>query len=568
MEVTITRATQKTVSPEDNRQFRVCAYCRVSTDKSDQWNSLEAQKKFFEIEFERNPSWIPCGIYADEGLSGTTLEKRDAFNDMLTIARAGEVDLIITKEVSRFSRNLVDTITIVDELAKKGVFVLFLADRINTAIPEERDRLDQLALYAQQESKRTSQRVRWGHQRCMERGVIFGRKDMYGYRIVRIGKGPQTFEIIEEEAEIVRKIFTWYDQGDGTHVIAKRLEQMGVRSKHQNGWSNTVILRILRQEKYVGDLAQGKTFTPDPMTHKKKYNRGESDAFYIKDHHPESAIIERELWDRVQKRLAENSPSDEVKAKHNNRYWLSGKVFCGICGERYVSLQKKQKYTPYKAWVCFANHSRGLQKEIVNDLGETITVGCNGKRVNERVLLTALKDLLTYYLREEKDNLIRDILARANKVQTKKVRIAELKSLENKLVGIKAKKSKLLDKFLDETVSKPDYISKNAELDDQMEVIQAKINELNSNEKAKEEIAALMAMKQQIEEMVAFNDTELNETAFARVTKRIVVHPENVLEIHLSFLPTPVYLQYRTEGKGKHYNAVFDVLPTAAPSDK
>ena len=272
MEVTITRAKKIPMTPSDEKTLRVCAYCRVSTDKTDQWNSLEAQKKFFEVEFERNPNWVNCGIYADEGISGTTLEKRDAFNDMLTVARAGEIDLIVTKEVSRFSRNLVDTITIVDELAKKGVFVLFLADRINTAISEERDRLDQLALYAQQESKRTSQRVRWGHQRCMERGVIFGRKDLYGYEIKRIGKGPQFFEIIEDEAEIVRKIFGWYDQGDGTHVIAKRLEQMGIKSKYQNGWSNTVILRILRQEKYVGDLAQGKTYTPDPMSHKKKYN--------------------------------------------------------------------------------------------------------------------------------------------------------------------------------------------------------------------------------------------------------------------------------------------------------
>lgn len=561
MEVTITRAKKIPMTPSDEKTLRVCAYCRVSTDKTDQWNSLEAQKKFFEVEFERNPNWVNCGIYADEGISGTTLEKRDAFNDMLTVARAGEIDLIVTKEVSRFSRNLVDTITIVDELAKKGVFVLFLADRINTAISEERDRLDQLALYAQQESKRTSQRVRWGHQRCMERGVIFGRKDLYGYEIKRIGKGPQFFEIIEDEAEIVRKIFGWYDQGDGTHVIAKRLEQMGIKSKYQNGWSNTVILRILRQEKYVGDLAQGKTYTPDPMSHKKKYNRGESDSFYIKDHHPESAIIERELWDRVQKRLIENSPPDDVKTKHNNRYWLSGKIYCGICGERYVSLPKKQKYTPYKAWICFANHQRGLRKEIVTDLGETITVGCNAKRVNERVLVIALKDLLTYYLHDEKDNLIREILARVSKVQTQKIRTSDIQKLERKLEGIKTKKSRLLDKLLDETVSKTDYTAKNNELNDQMEIVQAQINDLNSNSKAKAEIAELMAMKQQVEEMAELNDADINEQLFGRVTKRIVVHPGHVLEFHLSFLPESVFLKYETTGKGDKYNAIFDVIP-------
>jgi DNA invertase Pin-like site-specific DNA recombinase len=561
MEVIITRATKKPTTPSDEKPLRVCAYCRVSTDKTDQWNSLEAQKKFFEVEFERNPNWIHCGIYADEGISGTSTEKRDAFNEMLTVAKAGDIDLIVTKEVSRFSRNLVDTITIVDQLAKKNVYVSFLADRINTAIPEERDRLDQLALYAQQESKRTSQRVRWGHQRCMERGVIFGRKDMYGYKINRVRKGVQAFEIIEDEAEIVRKIFGWYAQGDGTHVIAKRLEQMGVKSKYQNGWSNTVILRILRQEKYVGDLAQGKTFTPDPMTHKKKYNRGESDTFYIKDHHPESAIIERELWDRVQKRLIENSPSDEVKAKHNNRYWLSGKVYCGICGGRYVSLPKKQKHTPYKAWICFANHSRGVKKEIVNDLGETITVGCDAKRVNERVLLIALKDLLTYYLRDEKDNLINAILERVTKVQTQKVRTSELEKLQRKLDGIKVKKSRLLDKLLDEIVSKADYTAKNSELEEQMEIIQAQINELNSNSKAKAEIAELLAMKQQVEEMAGLDDADINEVLFGRVTKKIVVHPDNILEIHLSILPEPVFLKYETTGKGTEYNAIFDVVP-------
>ena len=561
MEVIITRAKKIPMTASDEKPLRVCAYCRVSTDKTDQWNSLEAQKRFFEVEFERNPNWIHCGIYADEGISGTSTEKRDAFNEMLTVAKAGGIDLIVTKEVSRFSRNLVDTITIVDQLAKKGVYVSFLADRINTAIPEERDRLDQLALYAQQESKRTSQRVRWGHQRCMESGVIFGRKDMYGYKISRVRKGVQTFEIIEDEAEIVHKIFEWYAQGDGTHVIAKRLEQMGVKSKYQNGWSNTVILRILRQEKYVGDLAQGKTFTPDPMTHKKKYNRGESDTFYIKDHHPESAIVERELWDRVQKRLIENSPPDEVKAKHNNRYWLSGKVYCGICGGRYVSLQKKQKYTPYKAWICFANHSRGMQKEIINDLGEAITVGCNAKRVNERVLLIALKDLLSYYLRDEKDNLIKTILARVTKVQTQKVRTSELQKLERKLDGIKVKKSRLLDKLLDETVSKTDYTAKNSELDEQMETVQAQINELNSNSKAKAEIAELLSMKQQVEEMAELDDADINEVLFGRVTKRVVVHPENVLEIHLSILPEPVFLKYETTGKGAEYNAVFDVIP-------
>ena len=384
--------------------LRVCAYCRVSTESWDQANSLEAQEIFFAEQFKKNPDWINCGIYSDDGISGTTLEKRDAFNAMIACAMAGDVDMIVTKEASRFSRNIVDTITIVKKLLEKGVCVFFINDRINTGAPEELSRLAQVALYAQHESQRTSERVKWGHKRRMEAGCVFGRKDMYGYSITREGRGPHKFEIIEEEAEIVRKIFEWYDQGDGTHIIAKRLEKMGVKSKYQNGWSNTVILRILRQEKYVGDLYQGKTYTPDSLTHKKKYNRGQSSRVNITNHHPDQAIISRELWDRVQRRLIENAPPEEVKIKHNNRYWLSGKVFCGICGGKYISMTKKQKTIPYKAWACYANNHRGKRKEFTNDLGETYMVGCDNKRVNERVLEQALKDLVAYWLKDNSAN--------------------------------------------------------------------------------------------------------------------------------------------------------------------
>ena len=557
MELTITRA-KKTIPSE--KKLRVCAYCRVSTDKSDQWNSLESQKKFFETEFERNPEWIPCGVYADEGISGTTLEKRDAFNKMIRRAKSGEIDLIVTKEVSRFSRNLVDTITIVNDLARRGVYVYFLSDHINTAVPEERDRLDQLALYAQQESKRTSTRVRWGQSRCMERGVVFGRKDMYGYVIHRDEKGTQTFEIIEDEAEIVRKIFGWYADGDGTHVIAKRLEQMGVKSKYKNGWSSTAVLRILRQEKYVGDLKQGKTYTPDPMSHKKQYNRGESDSYYIKDHHPESAIIDRGLWDKVRNLLEKNAPSDEAKAKHNNRYWLSGKVFCGLCGGRYVSFTKHQTNTSYKAWICFANHQRGNRKTITNDIGESVTVGCDAKRVNEKVLTLALHDILTVFLRRAKDDLVGEILESVKKLQSGKSSEKQLQKLRANLDKLNERKSRLLDVLLDGVITKDEYNKKHKELCDQIDEIQKKIKECSNDDKVKTETAALYEFKRSVEEMASLKDEEINEQLYARVTEKIIVHPENVLEFRLRFYPAPIFLQYRTTGKGENFDAEFTVI--------
>ena len=566
MELTIKRATKAPRTPSEEKPIRVCAYCRVSTDKDDQWNSLEAQKKFFEVEFERNPNWIPCGIYADEGISGTTLEKRDAFNKMINIAKSGDIDLIVTKEVSRFSRNLIDTITIVDELARRKVFVYFLADRIHTGVDEERDRLDQLALYAQQESKRTSQRVKWGHQRSMERGVVFGRKEMYGYEIKREGKrGPQYFVIIEEEAEIVRKIFEWYDQGDGTHVIAKRLEQMGVKSKYQNGWSNTVILRILRQEKYVGDLIQGKTYTPNPLDHKKKYNRPvddkvPSDMYYTKDHHPESAIIDRELWDRVQKRLIENAPPDEVKKKHNNRYWLSGKVFCGVCGDKYISMTKKQKGSTYRAWTCYANNHRGKRKLFTNDLGESYMIGCDNKRVNQRVIEQALKDLVTYWVKDNSSALVQQILDDMKTVQSQKMKTAEINKLRKKQETLMARKSKLLDRYLDGIIPEEEYSLKLREISGDLKDISDQLTELTSDRKAKDELAALQVMREEIERMVNLDDDEINDKLFAKITKKILVHPNRILEFHTTFFPRPIKLQYTTKGRGEEYTAIFDVI--------
>lgn len=558
MELKVTPAQRPVVEGKD---IRVAAYCRVSTDSADQSNSLESQKNFFQKEIQRNPNWIDCGIYADEGISGTTLDNRKEFKRMIDHAKAGNIDLIVTKEVSRFSRNIVDTLTIVNELAKIGVFVYFMADCITTSNPEERERLDQLALYAQQESKRTSKRVRWGHQRNMERGVVFGRKNMYGYDIVRDGnRGPQRFEIIEEEAAIVRKIFQWYSEGDGTHVIARRLEQMGVKSKYQNGWSNTVILRLLRNEKYVGDLAQGKTYTPDPMTHKKKYNRGGSDLYYITDHHPESAIISRDLWNLVQQKLKENSPSEEAKAKYNNRYWLSGKVYCGVCGEKYISMVKKQKTGTYRAWVCYANNQRGKRKTIVNDLGESMVVGCDNKRVNERILFQAVKELLQYLLRNDTDALIRDIVQLRQKTKDQKPNAKEIKKLEATLERARNRERTLLNMRMDNEISARQFKEQNEILNEEIESLLAAIKELQSEDRIRDELLLLEQMEAEIRKYASLSDNDFNEELFARVTKRIVIYPDKEIEFFFSFMTRPIRVRYEAFGRRENYTAEFDVI--------
>lgn len=553
---------KRLLKTEDDQPRNVCAYCRVSTDEFDQRNSLVAQKQFFQRYFSQHQNWTNIGIFADEGLSGTSLEKREEFNRMLALARYGGVEIILTKEVSRFSRNVKDLLNIIEELRAKGVYIWFLSDDINTEKNDYRERITQIATNAEQESLRTSRRVRWGQQQRMEQGAVFGRKEMFGYNIVRDENGIQRFVIIEEEAEIVRQIYQWYASGDGTFTIAKRLQQMGVKTKrYKNGWSNTVILRLLRNEKYVGDLAQGKTYTPDPLTHKKKYNRGDSISFYITDHHPEAAIVSRDLWDKVQKRLKENEPSDEVKAKHSNRYWTSGKIFCGCCGNSYISVRKKQQNGLYKAWECIENHERGLPKQIVNDLGEVVSIGCTGRRVNERVLAMALHDIITQLIIPHKQAICDTLRADFAALTKPKDNRAQITAVEKKLEKKREKIVSLTDNYLNGIVPELAYTATSKRYQDEIKELELNLAQLKQEGiTAAMEASAYTDYIAQIERIVALSDEEINEGLYERVTKKIVVHPEQVLEIHLTFMAKPIFLRYKTQGRGATYTAIFEIL--------
>ncbi|MBQ6825200.1 MAG: recombinase family protein [Clostridia bacterium] len=560
--VEVTEPIETTLKTDENKPHRVCAYCRVSTDETDQKNSLKAQKEFFERYFKTHPHWTNVGIFADEGLSGTSLEKRDAFNRMIFEAKRGNVDFILTKEVSRFSRNVRDIMQIVEDLENIGVYVWFLSDDINTERVEDRSKLTNLANIAEQESIRTSNRVRWGHQQRMQQGVVFGRKEMYGYNIVKDDFGIQHFEIIPEEAEVIKNIFEWFASGEGTHRIARRLEQQGITTKrYKNGWSTTVILRILRNEKYVGDLIQGKTYTPKPLKHKKKYNHGESRKYTIRDHHKESAIISRELWDKVQKILEEKAPSEEIKAKHSNRYWTSGKIYCGLCGQRYVSYVKKQKNTPYRAWVCFENHQRGNYKQITLDTGVTTTVGCNALRVNDRVLKIAVHDIVTEYIIPHKETILAEMRKEIAELSKPQDHTRKIASLEKQIEQAQQKINKLTQGWMDGIVPENAYKMNIGTANAHYEELQAELRKLQAeNNSASAEVEIYEEYIEQLQSILSLTDDELNDAFYERVTKQIFVYPLNLLEFRLSFIPMPIYMQYMTSGRGKDYKAEFTIL--------
>lgn len=365
--------------------IRVAAYCRVSTDSQDQANSLASQERFFREYISRNPDWQLAQVFVDTGITGTSTKKRAAFHQMINQAMSGEFDLILTKEISRFARNTLDSIYYTRKLKECGIGVLFMNDNINTLDPDAELRLTIMSSIAQEESRKTSDRVKWGQKRSMEQGVVFGR-DLLGYD-VRNGK----LYINEEGAEIVRLIFhKFVNEGKGTHVIARELREAGIKtSTYMKHWSNTVILRVLRNEKVVGDLIQKKTYTPNYLTHEKKYNRGEEEFVIIRNHH--EPIISRELFDRAQQELMRRSPSAQQKAKHSNRYCFSGKIKCALCGHSYVSRTKKRKDgSIYKTWRCYQAATYGKQHLDKNGT----QIGCNSPTIREADLKLILQKII------------------------------------------------------------------------------------------------------------------------------------------------------------------------------
>lgn len=400
---------------KSERKKKIAAYCRVSTDRDDQANSFESQQRYFRRYIEHYPEWELYEIFADEGISGTSTKKRKQFNRMIECALNGEIDLIITKEISRFARNTLDSIYYTRELKKHGVGVIFMNDGINTLDGDAELRLSIMASIAQEESRKTSERVKWGQKRQMEQGVVFGRS-MLGYD-VKNGK----IYINEKGAEVVRLIFHKFaNEGKGTHVIARELAESGIHPMRVKEWSNTVILRVIRNEKYCGDLVQKKTYTPDFLSHEKKYNTGQEEFVIIKNHH--EPIISRELFEKANRILDAKSLSQEGKAKHSNRYLFSGKIKCGRCGSSYVARYKKHKDgSTYKAWRCYQSTKYGKK-------------GCScGSIRNEEVVY--LMYLVCKELKLNREKIVSNLLKTIDAVFSMDTRIESINDMQHELIS-------------------------------------------------------------------------------------------------------------------------------------
>lgn len=342
---------------------RVAAYCRVSTDLGDQANSFASQKLYFQQYIESRQDWTFAGIYADEGITGTSTVDRTGFLKMISDAQEGKFELLLTKEVSRFSRNILDAVSYTRKLKSTGVGVVFIGDGISTLDSDAELRLGIMASVAQEESRRTSERVKWGQRRRMERGVVFGRS-LLGYD-VRGGR----LTVEPKGAETVRMIYDLYTrEGMGVRKIAETLTLLDIRtSTGSSAWSGAAILKILRNEKYCGDLRQRKTITVDYLTHKKVKNTDNDDMIWLKNHH--EPIVSRDIWVKAQAELTRRAPwvkpaaydttapFNNIAAEasqplaHGSRYPLSGKVKCSGCGAVCLCRTRKRcDGSGYRVW--------------------------------------------------------------------------------------------------------------------------------------------------------------------------------------------------------------------------
>lgn len=510
--------------------MKVAAYCRVSTDKDDQANSFESQQRYFREYIERQPEWDLYDIYADEGISGTSTKKRGAFNRMINDARLGRLELIITKEISRFARNTLDSIQYIRELKKMGVGVLFMNDDMNTLNESSEFLLTLKASMAQEESRNTSQRVKWGQSRRMEQGVVFGRS-MLGYD-VKDGK----MSVNPEGAEIVKLIFAKYVyERKGTVTIAKELREAGYKTlSGKVQWRNTVIVKILHNEKYCGDLLQKKTITPDYLSHQKKYNHGEEEFVFLKDHH--QPIVDRELWVAAQREIERRDLDGKHGTGHGNRYPLSGKIKCGICGESFVSRGRRRKDgSKYKCWRCGRATNEGVKH--TDPAGNE--VGCDlGYQIRDEVGMDIIKQAVGT-LQMDTNAVITNVTRIVTDAigSTRDSNQINAFKLKKELTQIEEKKKNILDAFFARNISKEDMKMMNGEYDRQIAELTDRIRAAENKKSLSYDTAELKKKIRQKAEAIVSGNTA-TEHFYGNLIDHITACPDRRLEVHLKLLPT------------------------------
>ena len=518
--------------------LRVCFYARVSTDKDEQLHSLQSQISFFNDYISKVPNWEFIGSYIDEGISGTQVKKRDEFLRMTRDAKKHKFDLILTKEISRFSRSTLDSIKYTQELLSNGVGVYFLNDNINTILPDSELRLTIMSSIAQDEVRKLSERVSFGMKRSIDNGVVLGCSNIYGYV-----KDKGKLVIDDEQAKMIKIIFDRYaNTTDGLSKVSRYLFSLGYKSRNGKRIDTTILTRIIENPKYKGYYCGHKSKVLDYRTKQKK-RLNESDWIIYKDYENVPPIVSEELWERANVKLKERQDSFTNrtinKAVFQNRYTYSGKIYCGCHNLTYHrSSAGKRKNNP--VWECQVYRKESLK-------------GCSNPRVFEFELDEVFKDMFNK-LFKRKNTIFDEILSECkNYLETNNSEL-DIKNLESKIIVLNNKKDKLLELVIEEYLSKEDYKKQVDLINEDLTIYQTKMNELKSNKKDKNNIEnKISEIKNALEKCL--EDNECYSDVFNELIDRIIVHKQNDKQIKLDiFIKTGERVNTFSDNLGKKFH--------------
>lgn len=406
------------LSTSSSPQLRVAAYCRVSTDESEQLNSFSVQINYYTDLIKSQQNWQLAGIFADEGISGTQMENRTQFNKMRALAKQRRIDLILCKSVSRFARNTVECLECIRELKKLNVAVQFEKENINTMSASTEFAITLYASFAQAESESISRNITWGIERSYREGRFsYHMSQTLGYRLVN---GTPT--IVEEEAQIVRQVFKMYADGVSMYRIAQIMTDRGaVRRNGSSKWNRENVRAILRNEKYSGDAILQKTYTTDCLTHSRARNDGAKPKYLVTNCHP--AIVDRATYDKVRAKLSNIASSNSPRPQ----YLLTRLLRCSICGASYGRVIWRSGDSNIAVWRCHTTLNGGKS-------------ACPAPTIREQDLHNAITGAVNRYIANNTPDITRVNECKARLAELDK----ELDSITLQLARIASESNKLL----------------------------------------------------------------------------------------------------------------------------
>ena len=511
--------------PRRKGRQRVTAYCRVSTSSEEQLNSYAAQKNYYTQKIEENPDWEMAGIFADEGLSGTSMKKRAEFNRMIAACKRSRIDMILTKSTSRFARNTVDCLKVIRTLKDRGIGIIFEKENINTLTETSEFLVTLFSSFAQAESESMGKNIDLGNKQAMLEGKIpFHYDKTLGYR-----KGPDGKpEIDPEEAETVRLIYRLYLDGWSLGDIQKELTEKKIpTARGIQGWSRQVIQNILLNEKYIGDGLRQKTFTTGSIGNKKVMkNQGEKPMYYTENNHP--AIIPREIYYRVKEEMTRRASKRKVmqktgkteRGKYSAKYALSELLICGECG------------TPYKRCTWARNGKKRIVWRCVSRL-EFGTDYCHeSPTLDEDRLHRAIVAALNEYgaIRAEVKAGVLELAGLAQSHgENDGVSLLELKQ---RLDDLSAEQAVLVDKILEDM----DNLELNAKLEAVTAEKQDILDRMQALEQDESQRSLRASRQREMEEWLDRQEmrfTEYEDTTTRRFVERITVVDADTIQVKI-----------------------------------